>query len=150
MRRAADRRAAATSPPRAAPRSSGRVAAGALALAAALLLLLALPAVGAAAAEPRFLGQVTDALRAPAHKLAAGDDGRALAELVFLDREQDATSFRTCVRRIGRSTVRTCFTTVSGDAGAPTITPLRFQRGRYAVSWSVAGEPVAGWRFRVV
>jgi hypothetical protein len=93
---------------------------------------------------------VTDALRTPTHKLAAGADGRALADLVFVDREGDETTYRTCVRRIGRGTVRTCFSTVSGDAGGATITPLRFQRGRYAVSWSVAGEPVADWRFRVV
>ncbi|MDW5594986.1 hypothetical protein VSS74_11595 [Conexibacter stalactiti] len=98
----------------------------------------------------RYLGQVTDTLRAPTHKLAAGADGRALADLVFVDRDEDGTTYRTCVRRIGRATVRTCFTTVSGDAGGPAITPLRFQRGRYAVSWSVAGESVAAWRFRVV
>lgn len=113
----------------------------------------ALPAAAqaaAAAADERFLGQVTDALRNPATKLAAGGDGRALADLVFVDREEDATTYRTCVRRLARGALRTCFTTVSGPADSAVITPLRFQRGRYRVTWSVAGDQVADWRFRVV
>lgn len=146
----------ATSPRRAAPRRSA-----ATALAVALLLTPAASAAAhdvapatapaaRAADDARFVGQVTDALRTPTHKLAAGDDGRALADLVFLDREADATPYRSCVQRLGRSPLRTCFNATSGPEDSPTVTPLRFQRGRYAVSWRVAGEIVARWRFRVV
>jgi hypothetical protein len=135
------RAAAATSPPRALRRSA------AAALAAAFLLL---PATHAGAADQRFLGQVTDTLRTPAHRLAAGADGRALADLVFVDRASAGTAFRTCVSRLGPGALHTCFNTTSGSAGSATVTPLRFQRGRYAVAWAVAGDVVARWRFRVL
>ena len=52
--------------------------------------------------------------------------------------------------RGGGRGVRTCFNATSGQAGAATVTPLRFQRGRYVVRWRVAGAPVARWRFVVV
>lgn len=150
----------ATSPRRAARRRSA-----AAALAAALLLTPAASSAAAHAAAPsrtpvagtaadaRFVGQVTDALRTPAHKLAAGDDGRALADLVFLDREAEATAYRTCiVRRAppGGTPLRTCFTTTTGEAGVVTVTPLRFRRGRYVVRWTAGGAVVASWRFAVV
>lgn len=93
---------------------------------------------------------MTDALRTPAHRLLAGADGRAVADLVFLDREEASTTYRTCVVRRGRQPLRTCFRAATGTAGTPTVTPLRFQRGRYAVTWRVAGEAVARWSFRVV
>lgn len=93
---------------------------------------------------------MTDALRNPTHKLAAGSGGRALADLIFVDGDAAGTSFRTCVRRLGRDPLRSCFTTTSGPAASPTITPLRFRKGRWAVSWSVAGTVVARWRFAVV
>ncbi|MBB4661708.1 hypothetical protein [Conexibacter arvalis] len=137
----------------------------AAALTAALAVLA--PAAPAAAAD-RFAGQVTDALRTPVRKLAAGPSGRAVADLVFLDRERAGTTYRTCVvRRAARGArgardargirgargaraVRTCFKATSGAAGAATVTPLRFKRGRYVVRWMVAGEVVARWRFAVV
>ncbi len=93
---------------------------------------------------------MTDALRVPTHKLAAGTDGRALADLVFVDGEAAGTTYRTCLRRLGRGALRSCFTTTSGPAASATITPLRFRRGRWAVSWSVAGTVVARWKFAVV
>lgn len=93
---------------------------------------------------------MADTLRTPTHRLLAGPDGRAIADLVFVDRAQARTQYRTCVRRGGRQPVRTCFTTTSGDVGMPTITPLRFQRGPYRVAWSVAGVVVARWQFAVV
>lgn len=93
---------------------------------------------------------MTDALRNPAHKLAAGSTGRAVADLVFLDREQDGTGYRTCVVRRGPKRVRTCFNATSGKAGAANVTPLRFPRGRYVVSWTATGDVVARWSFRVV
>lgn len=93
---------------------------------------------------------MTDALRAPTHKLAADATGRALADLIFVDGDAAGTTFRTCVKRLGRDALRSCFTTTSGPAASPTITPLRFRRGRWAVSWSVAGTVVARWRFAVV
>lgn len=96
---------------------------------------------------------MTDALRTPTHKLAAGSSGRAVADLVFLDRGEAGTGYRTCVvRRLpaGAKPVRTCFGATTGAAGAATVTPLKFQRGRYAVSWTVAGTVVARWRFAVV
>lgn len=108
------------------------------------------PAAFAATAEPRFVGQVTDTLRTPTHRLLAGSDGRALADLVFLDREQAKTSYRTCVVRIGKSPVRTCFTLTTAGAGTATFTPLRFQRGQYKVVWTVAGTVAARWRFTVL
>ncbi|MDO8209810.1 hypothetical protein [Conexibacter sp. CPCC 206217] len=136
---------------------------GAIALALALLLAIVPAAAHAAAAErspspaaraaadtARFTGQVTDALRMPVHKLAAAADGRALADLVFVDGEATGTGYRTCVRRLGRSPLRTCFNATSGPQDSPTVTPLRFQRGTYEVRWRVAGETVARWRFRVV
>lgn len=107
----------------------------------------------AVAADERFVGQVTDALRNPATKLAAGSTGRAVGDLVFLDREEAATAYRACiVRRVprGGKPVRTCFNATTGQAGVATVTPLRFQRGRYAVRWKVGGAVVARWRFAVV
>lgn len=85
----------------------------------------------------------------PVHKLVAGADGRALADLVFVDGEATGTSYRTCVRRLGRSPLRTCFGAVSGPEDSPTVTPLRFQPGRYRVWWRVDGDVVARWRFKV-
>lgn len=96
---------------------------------------------------------MTDALRNPATKLAASASGKAVGDLVFLDREQAGTAYRTCiVRRTprGGKPVRTCFGATTGQAGVATVTPLRFQRGRYAVSWKVGGAVVARWRFAVV
>lgn len=137
-------------PPRA-PRRRGSAACAA-ALAAALLAVL-LPAAPAAAGVVRFTGQVTDALRTPVDKLAAGSSGRAVADLVFLDRVESSTAYRTCISRrpaAGAAPVRTCFNTTTGAAGTATVTPLRFQRGRYVVAWKVAGAVVARWRFVVV
>jgi hypothetical protein len=93
---------------------------------------------------------VTDALRTPTHRLLAGDDGRASADLVFVDRDHACTTVRTCVRRRDAAGVRTCFTAETGPAGSSTVTPLRFPRGRYVVRWRVQGEVVAHWRFKVV
>ncbi|MGB2711334.1 MAG: hypothetical protein WBC33_07440 [Conexibacter sp.] len=115
------------------------------------MLALAALAPGAAAADPRFSGQVTDALRTPTHRLLANaQSGRAVADLVFVDRQQAGTSVRTCVRRLDVEDVRTCFADATGAAGAASVTPLRFARGRYRVRWRVAGELVAEWRFKVV
>lgn len=134
-----------TARPRAALRS---------ALAALLITLAASPAASAAAApspQPRFVGQVTDALRTPTHRLLAdAATGRVLADLVFLDRERARTAYRACVTRRDGARLRTCYSATTGRAGVPTVTPLRFPRGRYAVRWSVAGEVVARWRFSVV
>lgn len=110
-------------------------------------------AAPASAAEARFVGQVTDALRNPATKLAAGSSGKAVGDLVFLDREQASTAYRTCiVRRTPRGgrPVRTCFNATTGQAGVATVTPLRFQRGRYVVRWKAGGAVVASWKFAVV
>ncbi|HEY4280622.1 MAG TPA: hypothetical protein VGM91_20555 [Conexibacter sp.] len=112
-------------------------------------------AATASAQEATYAGQVTDALRNPTHKLAAtaAPNGHATGDLLFLDRDHEATAFRTCVTRDGGKGARgvhTCFTATSGDADTPTITPLRFKRGRYVVTWKVAGETVAHWRFSVV
>jgi hypothetical protein len=93
---------------------------------------------------------VTDALRTPTHRLAAGAGGRAVADLVFVDAEQDRTTVRTCVRRRDVSGVRTCFTVTTGAAGSATVTPLRFPTGRYVARWWVDGDVVARWRFAVV
>lgn len=90
---------------------------------------------------------MTDALRVPTHRLGASD-GRATADLVFVDHQSDKTSYRTCVsRRAPR--LATCFNAVSGSAGVATVTPLRFSPGVYRVSWKVAGAIVARWTFTV-
>jgi hypothetical protein len=113
------------------------------------VLLLATAAPMAVASGDRFDGQVTDALRTPTHRLRANADGRASADLIFTDRDHAGTTVRTCVRR--RDTgVRTCFSETTGAAGVASVTPLRFQRGRYVVRWSVKGTVVAHWRFAVV
>jgi hypothetical protein len=115
--------------------------------------LTASPAASAATpSQPsRFVGQVTDALRTPAHRLLAdATSGRVRADLVFLDRERARTAYRACVARRDGARLRTCYAATTGRAGVPTITPLRFPRGRYAVSWTVAGEVVASWRFSVI
>ncbi|MDO8185906.1 hypothetical protein Q5424_19520 [Conexibacter sp. JD483] len=122
----------------------------AVAFATALALLLTCAPAAFADDDARFDGQVTDALRTPAHKLAADSTGRALADLVFVDDDAAGTSYRTCVRRLGKGALRSCFATTSGPAGSPTITPLRFRKGKWAVSWSVAGTVVARWKFAVV
>jgi hypothetical protein len=104
-----------------------------------------------AAASERYVGQVTDALRTPTHRLVAGSSsGRAAADLVFVDRLHAGTSVRSCVRRTDVAGVRTCFADSTGPAGSATVTPLRFPRGRYLVRWSVGGAVVAHWRFVVV
>jgi hypothetical protein len=124
---------------------------------AALALLIAAAAASvagvaeAAPPPPRFAGQVTDALRTPAHLLAvSADSGRAVADLVFIDREAAGTSVRSCVKRRDVVGVSTCFTITTGAAGVATVTPLRFPPGRYEARWKVAGALVASWRFRVV
>jgi hypothetical protein len=107
------------------------------------------PSAGMAAG--RFTGQVTDALRTPAHRLAVGAGRRrAAADLVFVDAQHAQTSVRACVRRRDVEGVRTCFGITTGEAGAPTVTPLRFQPGSYVARWSVDGAAVAAWRFVVV
>ena len=93
---------------------------------------------------------MTDALRTPTHRLAAGAGGRAAADLVFADADRARTSVRTCVRRRDVAAVRTCFTVTTGAPGVEVVTPLRFRRGSYAVRWSVGGQVVARWRFVVV
>jgi len=94
---------------------------------------------------------VADALRTPTHRLAASaSSGRALADLVFMDAERARTTVRTCVRRIDRRGVRTCFSVRTGAPGSVTVTPLRFPVGRYVARWWVKGEAVARWRFTVV
>ncbi len=91
---------------------------------------------------------MTDALRTPTHRLAAGPGGRAAADLLFADAQRARTTARTCVRR--RETgVRTCFDVTTGAAGVATLTPLRFRRGGYVVTWRVGGTVVARWRFTV-
>lgn len=70
---------------------------------------------------------------------------------MFTDAKQARTAVRTCVRRADVApNRRTCFSLTTGAAGVATITPLRFQPGRYVVRWSVGGEVVARWRFAVV
>lgn len=96
---------------------------------------------------------MTDALRTPATKLAAGASGKAVGDLVFLDREQAGTPYRTCIVRRpprGGRALRTCFSATTGKAGVATVTPLRFQRGRYEVSWRSGGAVAARWSFTVV
>lgn len=124
-------------------RAARRSALGLLALGA-----LATPA-GAVGDHPRFTGQVTDALRTPTHRLAAGANGRAVADLVFVDAQEEHTSVRTCVRRRDIASVRTCFTIATGKAGTATVTPLRFPVGSYVARWKVDGAIVASWRFAV-
>ena len=117
--------------------------------AALALLALCLTPVSAGAASTRFSGEVTDALRAPAHRLAAAADGRAAGDLVFADARQARTRVRACVRRRDVAAVRSCFSFTTGAAGVATVTPLRFARGRYLVRWSVRGVVVARWRLAV-
>ena len=105
--------------------------------------------MAAGAADGRFTGEVTDALRNPTHRLVAGANGRAAADLLFADARRAHTSVRTCVRRGDPGGVRTCFDVTTGDAGVATVTPLRFRPGRYVVTWRVDGQPVARWRFSV-
>lgn len=103
------------------------------------------------ATPPRFTGQVTDALRTPAHRLAASpDSGRAVADLLFSDAQRTQTVVRTCVRRLDVAGVRTCFTATTGATGVATVTPLRFPPGSYVARWRVADVLVASWRFTVV
>ena len=116
---------------------------------AVALFAVASPATSAGAAGARFSGEVTDALRAPAHRLAAGPDGRAVGDLVFVDAQQAHTRVRACVRRRDVAGVHSCFSFTTGTAGVATVTPLRFARGRYLVRWSVRGAVVARWRFSV-
>jgi hypothetical protein len=126
--------------------------------AVALLVVLAvasgataLPVKRAPSPPPRFTGEVTDTLRTPTHELTASPrSGRAAGDLLFADATHAKTAVRTCVARRDVKHVRTCFTIVTGAAGAATVTPLRFPRGRYVVHWSVAGAVVARWRFDVV
>lgn len=92
---------------------------------------------------------MTDALRTPTHRLAAGPDGRAAGDLVFVDGQHARTVVHTCVRRSDVASVRRCFAFTTGPAGVATVTPLRFARGRYLVRWSVRGVVVARWRFAV-
>lgn len=105
--------------------------------------------VSAGAASARFTGEVTDALRNPAHRLVAGANGRAAADLLFADAQRAHTTARTCVRRSDPAGVRTCFDVTTEGAGVATVTPLRFRRGSYVVTWRVGGQLVARWRFAV-
>jgi len=109
-----------------------------------------LPAASGAA-PGRFTGEVTDALRTPTHRLAAGAgaNGRASADLVFADAQHARTRARTCVRRRDVAGVRTCFDVTTAAAGVATVTPLKFRRGSYVVTWRVGGAQVASWRFTV-
>jgi hypothetical protein len=116
----------------------------------ALVALGLLPAFSGAAGHARFNGQVTDALRTPTHRLAAGAGGRAVADLVFVDAQQDRTTVRTCVRRSDVRGVRSCFIVTTGAAGSATVTPLRFPTGSYVARWWVDGQAVDRWRFVVV
>lgn len=94
---------------------------------------------------------MTDALRTPTHRLAASaSSGRALADLVFVDAKRARTVVRTCVRRLDRRGIRTCFSVTTGAPGSATVTPLRFPVGRYVARWRVKGEVVARWSFAVV
>jgi hypothetical protein len=137
------------SPSRARPRPPRRSAAPLAVAAAALALALVAPA--GRAAPPRFTGEVTDTLRAPAHRLVAdAKGGKASADLVFSDATHARTAVRTCVKRRDAGHVRTCFRLVTGAAGVATVTPLRFPRGHYDVRWSVGGAVVAHWRVDVV
>lgn len=93
---------------------------------------------------------MTDALRTPTHRLAAGADGRAAGDLVFVDAQRARTVVHVCVRRRDAAAPRSCFAFTTGAAGVATVTPLRFARGRYLVRWSVRGSVVARWRLTVV
>jgi len=115
-------------------------------------LLAPSTSTGASARPARFTGEVTDALRNPTHRLAASaSTGKAAADLVFTDAEQVGTKVRACVRRRDvAAPTRACYRFATGAAGVATVTPLRFQPGRYVVRWSVGGDVVARWRFVVV
>ncbi len=94
---------------------------------------------------------MTDALRAPTHRLAASAaSGRVVADLVFVDAQRAQTQVRTCVRRRDVAGVRTCFNVTTGAAGVATVTPLRFPVGSYVARWKADGTVVARWRFVVV
>jgi hypothetical protein len=119
-------------------------------LAAGLLLIALAGSARAGAAQARFAGDVTDALRVPAHRLVAHEkSGRAAGDLVFVDRHGAKTAVRTCVVRRDVHW-RICFTTTTGAAGVATVTPLHFRRGSYVVHWAVGATRVARWRFDVV
>jgi hypothetical protein len=96
----------------------------------------------------RFVGQVTDALRYPTHRLSVGASGRATADLVFVDHDRARTGYSTCVERF-KPHVAICFDAVSGPSDVANVTPLRFGPGSYRVVWTVAGAVVARWRFTV-
>jgi len=138
--------------PTAARRRPTRARPAARRSAALALIALGLAATPAGAADgTRFTGQVTDALRNPAHRLvASASSHRAAADLVFADAQQDRTKVRACVRRRDVAGVRTCFAFTTGAAGVATVTPLRFPVGSYVARWSVDGQAVARWRFAVV
>ena len=106
--------------------------------------------VCAGAAGDRYTGEVTDALRTPTHRVAAGPNGRAIADLLFADAQRAHTTARACVRRRDAAAVRTCFGVTTEGAGVATVTPLRFRRGGYLVTWRVGDTTVAHWRFKVV
>ncbi len=128
-------------------RRAPRRSAAAAALAAALVAALA-PAAGAATAPSRYVGQVTDALRTPVHRLGTSN-GRAMADLVFVDHVADHTAYRTCVSRRSPK-LSTCFDAVAGAEDVANVTPLRFSPGSYRVAWKVGGAVVARWSFTVV
>lgn len=96
----------------------------------------------------RFVGQVTDALRTPTHRLSVGATGRATADLVFVDHDRAKTGYHTCVRRF-KPQLAICFDAVSGPSDVANVTPLRFGPGSYRVAWRAAGTVVARWRFTV-
>lgn len=91
---------------------------------------------------------MTDALRNPTRRLAADANGRAAGDLLFADAQRARTTARTCVRREATG-VSTCFDVTTEGAGVATVTPLRFRRGSYVVTWRVGGQLVARWRFAV-
>jgi hypothetical protein len=131
---------------RARPRARSRSAA----LVAVVLALAGTPPA-AGAPTPRFTGEVTDALRTPTHRLVANPQtGKAAGDLLFSDADGAKTAVRACVIRRDGTRLRTCFKFTTGAAGTPTVTPLRFPRGRYVVRWSVADSLVAHWRLEVV
>ncbi|MCW2951125.1 MAG: hypothetical protein JWQ48_295 [Conexibacter sp.] len=96
----------------------------------------------------RFVGQVTDALRTPTHRLSVGANGRATADLVFVDHDRAKSAYHTCVQR-SKPRLAICFDAVSGPPDVANVTPLRFGVGSYRVTWMVAGAVVAHWRFSV-
>ena len=106
----------------------------------------------AGAAARRYTGQI-ELVSRPGRRVRTGTQGDGW-QAVFRERARGTVRYRVCVRKLGETLVRRCWSRRSARNGRSRVTIALFVNdrggaGRYSVTWTVRGRTVATAAFRV-